>query len=307
VDPLQALFPAPDPILRGGERESQHGAWPVRDPIGGNVLSENAGIGPPRLSQPQAIPADWDNPNRSDREPPASESKGRREAVPHTPRPVGPVRDEPPNPPAGGSSPVDLNELLSGAGLEGVRLTPEIAQQLGAILRVVVEGVLDVLHARQQTKEAFRIPGTVIRARGNNPLKHSVDVQDALHNLLVRRSAGYLGPVEAFEDAFADLRNHQLAVLAGIRAAFQTMLERFEPDCLRERFDRAALANKKGPLARLQGGPDYWAMYCEWVQGLLQDNDGTFRSLFGEVFSDAYEDQLRRLRAQGRTDEGGRS
>ena len=55
---------------------------------------------------------------------------------------------------------------------------------------------------------------TQFRAADNNPLKFSANVDDALHNLLVKRNAAYLEPVEAFEDAFDDLRDHQIAMLA---------------------------------------------------------------------------------------------
>ena len=58
---------------------------------------------------------------------------------------------------------------------------------------------------------------THFRPADNNPLKFSANVDDALHNLLVKRNAAYLAPVEAFADAFEDLRNHQIAMLAGMR------------------------------------------------------------------------------------------
>ena len=128
--------------------------------------------------------------------------------------------------------------MLTGAGLENVDVTPELAGSLGRILRVVVAGVMDVLRARQQVEDEFRMRMTRFRPADNNPLKFSANVDDALHNLLVKRNAAYLAPVEAFEDAFADLRNHQIAMLAGMRVAFESMLAEFDPDRLQEEFDR---------------------------------------------------------------------
>ena len=75
---------------------------------------------------------------------------------------------------------------------------------------------------------------TQFRAADNNPLKFSANVDDALHNLLVKRNAAYLEPVEAFEDAFDDLRDHQMAMLAGMRVAFEAMLGEFNPDAAAE-------------------------------------------------------------------------
>ena len=192
---------------------------------------------------------------------------------------------------------LDLRALLSGAGLEGLPVTTETARQFGQILRVVVTGVLDVLRARQEVKGEFRIKPTMIQSRRNNPLKHSTDAEDALHNLLLKRGPAYLGPVEAFEDAFNDLRNHQIAMLAGVREAFEAMFRQFDPDRLQKEFDRHTPRVKKGPLAALQAKPDYWEFYRDWVQRLSSDADGTFRNLFGQEFARAYEEQLDRLKS----------
>jgi type VI secretion system FHA domain protein len=211
---------------------------------------------------------------------------------------------------AAGAAPAsgpDLAAVLAGAGLEGVSVTPDVARQFGQILRVVVTGVLDVLRARQEVRGEFRIRPTIMQRRRNNPLKHSTDADDALHNLLLKKSPGYLGPVEAFEDAFKDLRNHQLAMLAGVRVAFEAMFSHFDPERLQREFDRHTPKARRGALAALQGKPDYWDFYREWVQRLSQDADGTFRTLFGHEFAKAYEDQLDRLKAQSpaSTENGG--
>ena len=50
----------------------------------------------------------------------------------------------------------------------------------------------------------------------------------------MKRNPPYLGPVDAFEDAFDDVRNHQMAMLAGVRVAFEAMLAEFDPDRLQE-------------------------------------------------------------------------
>ncbi len=119
--------------------------------------------------------------------------------------------------------------MLAGAGLNPGDVTPELARNFGEILRVVVSGVIDVMQSRQQIKEEFGLRTTRVRPAENNPLKFSVDANDALHNLLVKRNPGYLAPVAAFEDAFADLRDHQMAMLAGMRVAFESMLAEFDP------------------------------------------------------------------------------
>ena len=151
-----------------------------------------------------------------------------------------PARERPAAPPSAPESTgaLDFGAVLSGAGLDAAAVTPEVAREFGQILRVVVSGVMDVMRSRQQIKDEFRMQGTRVRRVDNNPLKFSADVDDALHNLLLKRNAAYMSPVEAFEDAFADLRNHQIAMLAGMRTAFESMLAEFDPDRLQEEFDR---------------------------------------------------------------------
>ena len=140
---------------------------------------------------------------------------------------------------------------------------------------------------------------TRFRTAENNPLKFSANVDDALHNLLVKRNAAYLAPVAAFEDAFDDLRNHQIAMLAGMREAFESMLAEFDPDRLQEEFDRRL--NKGLVPAKLR----YWDLYRERRQDIVKDPEASFRKLFGDEFARAYEEQLKELKAMERT--GGRA
>ena len=97
---------------------------------------------------------------------------------------------------------VDVAMILAGAGLDSVRVEPEMARDLGRILRVVVGGLMDVLRSRQEIKDEFRMRTTRFKpAAENNPLKFSENVDEALQNLLVKRNPAYLPAVDAFEDA----------------------------------------------------------------------------------------------------------
>ena len=196
----------------------------------------------------------------------------------------------------------DLASVLAGAGLDRADVTPQLANSFGQILRVVVSGLMDVLRSRQQIKDEFRMRMTHFRPADNNPLKFSANVDDALHNLLVKRNAAYLGPVEAFEDAFEDLRNHQIAMLAGMRVAFEFMLAEFDPDHLQIEFDRQL---KKGAsILSVPAKMKYWDLYRELREEIVKDPETSFRELFGEEFAKAYEEQLRRLKNKNKSDAG---
>ncbi len=200
----------------------------------------------------------------------------------------------PAKPPERDSGASVLAAILAGAGLPNAPVTQQLASNLGEILRIVVSGLIEALHARREIKGEFGMRGTIVAPTRNNPLKFSANVNDALHNLLVKQNPAYLGPVEAFEDAFRDLRTHELAMLAGMRAAFDAMLADFQPDRLQALFDRNV---KKGILG---AKPEYWEMFRQRLEDLARDPETTFRILFGDRFVRAYQEQLDRLNEQGR-------
>ncbi len=174
---------------------------------------------------------------------------------------------------AGQADGTDLAELMRAVGLSGQEMSPEMMQDLGKVLRVVVTGVMDVLRARAEIKSQFRLPMTRIQSVENNPLKHSPNLEHALHTLLVERNPGFLSPVQAFEDAFADIRNHQMAMLEGLRVAFDAMLESFDPRELEKGFEPAARRGFGSAKAK------YWDLYAERFAALGNDSDATFRKL----------------------------
>ena len=314
VDPLMSNSGEVDPLRALGfdEPPAQSSRAPkAADLARGSVLSEHYQPppvpvpAPPRSGGP--IPADYD-PLGSDSHPPYAIPP----AAPAKPPAESRARNEPSRPVApspgrgaanratgtgsskGASPDVSLSSVLAAAGIESSVVTPELARNFGQILRVVVAGVIDVLQARQRLKDEFRMRVTTFKAAQNNPLKFSANVDDALYNLLVKRNAAFLGPVESFEDAFDDVRNHQMAMLAGVRQAFESVLAQFHPDRLQEEFDRQA----RGSL--VPGKLRYWEQYRDKFNDMVSDADASFRELFGEEFAKAYEQQLERLKARER-------
>ncbi len=191
-------------------------------------------------------------------------------------------------------SKVNLEALLAAAGIEGLEPTSEAAQVLGEVLRTSVAGVMEVLRARERMKDELRMRGTTFKVANNNPLKFSANVDDAFHNLLVKRNPAYLPPAAAFEDAYRDVRDHQTAILMAMRLAFEAMLSHFDPARLQEDFDRHL---KKGSILGVPAKLRYWDLFRERYGDMVKDADASFRSLFGEEFAKAYEEQLARLKA----------
>ena len=238
---------------------------------------------------PQPTPRQTAQPSVS---PPAAVTPEDTPAVQPTPRRRLP--EPAPGNDAGNRAGLDMAAVLAGVGIDAAAMSPDVAHDFGRILRVVVEGVMDLLQSRQKIKEEFRLPTTSFKPRQNNPLKFSANVDDALHNLLVKHNAAYLGPVEAFEDAFSDVRNHQMAVLEGLRVAFEATLRAFDPDALQKEFDKLG----KGSLISVPAKLRYWEMYRGKYGDMVSDAEKCFRELFGDQFAKAYEEQLKRLKDQ---------
>jgi type VI secretion system FHA domain protein len=234
--------------------------------------------------------------------PPQGLSQGASRRIPAPPpAAVGTVSSRPPvtATPASGAAELDFEAFLQGAGLQGVDVSPELARTFGEILKVVIGGLMDILRARERIKDEFRMRMTTFKAADNNPLKFSANVEDALHNLLVKRNPAYLAPVEAFEDAFRDARNHQLAMLAGVRIAYEFMLQEFEPERLQEEFDRQIKASS---FLSAAGRLRYWDLYRDRFSDRTKDADSCFRDLFGDEFARAYEEQFEKLRTLHRAE-----
>jgi len=190
-----------------------------------------------------------------------------------------------------------LKALLDAAGIEGLDHSSEAAQTLGAMLRAAVGGMMEVLRARERMKDELRVRGTTFKVANNNPLKFSANVDDAFHNLFVKRNPAYLDPASAFEDAFRDVRDHQAAFLSAMRLAFESMLSQLDPNNLQEDFDRQI---KKGSILGVPAKLRYWDLYRDKFSDLAKDAQGAFRHLFGDAFAKAYEEQLERLQGLAR-------
>jgi type VI secretion system FHA domain protein len=192
--------------------------------------------------------------------------------------------------------PPDLRELAAafgrGAGLgpEAAPLTPEWMEHLGALLRATAEGTLALLQSRAITKRQMRAEGTRIAPRQNNPLKFSPDATEALSRMLQREaSPGFLDPVAALHDAHRDLLVHQVAMVAGMRAAVFELFSRLGPE---------AAENGEGPPHGISRLPLFraaalWHRHRMQHAQLLEHLDDDFQTIFGREFLRAYEAQSR--------------
>ncbi len=184
-----------------------------------------------------------------------------------------------------------LAQLLELGHLEPQQLEG-LTDDVVGVLRETITRLLEMLRARSSIKNELRLERTMIQRAENNPLKFAVTEKDALSYLFGERSGAYMAPGKAVVEAFEDIESHQLALLAGMRRAYEHMLSKFSPEVLEHHFAEAAhkglLGNKKSRL---------WDAYQEYFDKLQQDPETTFNRLFGTEFAEAYEDQTNNIKA----------
>ena len=196
--------------------------------------------------------------------------------------------------PAAGAGLTDQS-FVQALGLGQYDLDPAEVQRInelgGQVLREMITGLMQVLGSRSAIKNEFRMNVTTIQPVENNPLKFSANVDDALENMFIKQSKAYKKPLDAVEEGFQGVAEHQVAILAGIREAFKLLIQRFDPLTLEEKFSRQA----KGGLLPGSQKARNWEAYVDYYQELIGDIDNSFQFLFGGSFVRAYEDQLQKL------------
>jgi predicted component of type VI protein secretion system len=187
--------------------------------------------------------------------------------------------------------------FLEGAGIE-TRLpnapSAELLTAIGAMMRIAVAGIHRLVAMRAMAKDEMHAQMTLIQVRGNNPLKFAPDAAAALQLLLQPPARGFLAGPAALRDALIDLQSHQVAVMAGMRAALEAVLDRFDPGKLealltkRPVFDSLRPAHRRARL---------WDVYLEHYRSLREEAQEDFQRFFGEAFREAYQAQIKSLEA----------
>jgi type VI secretion system FHA domain protein len=328
--PLQAAAatPAPAPALAGNSDDSLAGAGildvggvplsPGFDPLGLNLFAaprpaapavppwrgaESDHVAPELAPFPAMPPAPAARMAIPDGYDPLADFLPPEEATAFTPVPAPPAPAPTPTPVSARASvtgaaaddPV-IRALLRGMGLEELntkRSAEEVAELAGAMLREAAAGTMGVLMGRAMTKRESRLDMTMISSEANNPLKFFPDAGSALTQMMNGSMPGYMAPQRAFANAFDDLKAHELAIMAGMRAALAGVLKRFDPQAIEARLELPGVMDKVLTSSRKAR---MWDRMVELYTQLASEADSDFHRLFGEAFGKAYEEQIERLR-----------
>jgi type VI secretion system FHA domain protein len=162
----------------------------------------------------------------------------------------------------------------------------------------MVNGLRSSLAARAEIKSEFRIDRTMVRARGNNPLKFSADDDDALAALLGAGRQTDMDAAAAISEALRDMRLHELASVAAMQAAVRTLLDQFDPERIRVRAEEGGGLAMMPAQRRARAWQVFEKLHAETIRALTDD----FDSVFGKAFARAYEKAIRDAREQSSGD-----
>lgn len=160
-------------------------------------------------------------------------------------------------------------------------------RRAGLLLRLCLRGMVSASQARASLKNEFRLDMTLVNVDGNNPIKFSATGDQAIKHLLSGDHGSFLPMDRAIEECFADVQEHQLAVMAGMQHAFAELMKTLSPPALEKRFDRS---QGKG-LSLGSKNARYWEAYRELHQDLMAEDD-IFASLFSQPFAQGYDNQM---------------
>ncbi|OHV60446.1 type VI secretion protein [Mesorhizobium sp. LCM 4577] len=154
----------------------------------------------------------------------------------------------PPNRPA--EADAILRQIARAAGIAPDLLQSrdphEIAAEIGAVLRITVEQLSLLLKARAAAKVlAKSAHRTMIGAEDNNPLKFVPGTDDILEIMFAKRRAGYLDARHSVEDAFRDLKAHEIATYAAMQAALSRLLDDLSPEAIARKIPPASFSSRK--------------------------------------------------------------
>jgi type VI secretion system protein ImpI len=162
----------------------------------------------------------------------------------------------------------------------------ELAQQVGAVLRLVAENLMQLLNARRQAKRLARSAShTTVQAIDNNPLKFCPSAADALRIMFGPTSRSYLDAQRAIGQGFEDLKAHQVKTYAAMQHAITMLVADLDPKAIEKDADdgrgiSGLLVSRKAKL---------WDAYdARWQAKIARTGDGPIEA-FMAYFAEAYD------------------
>jgi len=183
-----------------------------------------------------------------------------------------------------------VRRLAQGAGVPedvfGKRDPGEVAEELGACLRILADNLKQLLNARAEAKRLARSSNqTLIQAAENNPLKFSPTAEDALRLMFGTPTRGYLDARRTLEQSFKDLKTHQVKTYSAMQHALRMMAEDLDPHAVQEGLesDRGLGGLISSRKARL------WDAYVTRWDAMTSPHEDGLVDAFMMYFAECYD------------------
>jgi type VI secretion system protein ImpI len=251
--------------------------------------------GPEASLGPQRSEDDWLTAVKPVSPPPPVDQEGREPRIPTPTRPamidLAPRRPLPREPQPDSVQALEvLDRIARAAGVPpGVftsRNPDQLADEIGAVLRLMAENLGQMLASRAESKTLMRSSSrTMIRAVENNPLKFASSPAEALGIMFGPPTRNYLDARTTIERSFGDLKTHQILTYSATQNALDALFEDLAP----ERIDRsvepehgigALISSRKAKL---------WDIYVERWRAKTKRADGRLLEAFIALFAQAYD------------------
>ncbi len=184
---------------------------------------------------------------------------------------------------------------LSAAAPASIRpsLSPEAQAMLplvaGQLLREAVVGLNDIVRARATGAVGAAVAALpVAPGSSSNPLRSSTSIEQALQRLFESHGRLFAGPVDSLRDVLQDMRDHETALAAGMRAGLDSVLGQLVAG-----QRRGPVRARPRPPARAgqDPRPRYWEHYSEFYRLLTQQTAGSDE--LPRSFTEAFEQRVR--------------
>lgn len=177
-----------------------------------------------------------------------------------------------------------LRAIAAGAGVQPQvfmqRDAHEVATEIGSVLRAVVDELAVLLKARAAAKVLAKSGHrTMISSADNNPLKFVPASEEIIEIMFTRRRAGYLDARSSIEEAFSDLKTHEIATYAAMQSALSRLLDELSPDSVEKRLAASSFASRKGRA---------WDAFVAIWEAKEQAHENGMLDVFLAYFSEAY-------------------
>ena len=162
----------------------------------------------------------------------------------------------------------------------------ELADEIGLLMRLMVDNVMQLLNARVQAKRLARTSNhTLVQAFDNNPLKFAPTAEEALRIMFGPPTRSYLDARRALEQGFGDLKSHQIKTYSAMQHALTLLLADLDPQSIDRDTDAgrgiaALVTSRKAKL---------WDAYVARWQAQVHREGGGLVDSFMLLFADCYD------------------